>query len=152
MTPDAFPGTWKLFVPGIPRPGGSKVPIRIGNHLGVREAGKHTAEWRSRVALAASQAWPWPPLTCAVDLTITFRMPRPKGHYRTGRHAGALKPNAPRYPTGILDATKLRRSTEDALAGIVFRNDSQVCDGPPRKRYADDEHPPGAYIAVTAME
>jgi Holliday junction resolvase RusA-like endonuclease len=66
---------------------------------------------------------------------MDFIMPRPKGHYRSGKHAGEVKDGAPPYPAVKPDAGKLARGTEDALTGIVWRDDSQIVTEVLTKRY-----------------
>jgi Holliday junction resolvase RusA-like endonuclease len=56
-----------------------------------------------------------------------------------------LKPNAPYYHTNAPDATKLIRSTEDALKKLVWQDDSQVCLQIISKTYEDK---PGALITI----
>ena len=120
----------KFFVPGIPAPGGSKT-IFFNKMTGkpiVAPACKRTKDWSSHVRFAALEAVEGrPPYNGPVRLGIDFVMPRPKSHFRTGKHAGELKPDAPQWHTKAPDTTKLIRSTEDALKGICWRDDSQVC-------------------------
>lgn len=114
----------EFFVPGIPAPGGSKkgfVNPKTGCVVIVDDA-KRNKDWRATVALFASQRF-HEPLTCPVSVEVMFYMPRPKGHLRKD---GSVRPSAPQYPTVKPDATKLWRSTEDALKGIAWRDDSQV--------------------------
>ena len=72
-------------------------------------------------------------------------MPRPKGHYRTGKNALILRKNAPEHPTTKPDATKLLRSTEDALTGILWKDDAQIWCQNVTKTYGEC---PGAQIQV----
>ncbi len=64
-------------------------------------------------------------LDCPVALRVTFVQPRPKGHFRTNGELNAVGLRTP-YPAKKPDATKLVRSLEDAVKGIVWRDDSQV--------------------------
>lgn len=82
--------------------------------------------WRQQVAQTALAQFHDLPVTHAVELRIVFYRPRPKGHFGTGRNAHKVKASAPRYPATIPDLTKLTRAVEDALKGVVYRNDSQV--------------------------
>lgn len=147
-----------LFVPGIPRPGGSKtatvirrkggaiVMTKAGRPLVVtREAGTHTAAWRSVVSLAVTQHMRErglePILEGPIQLTVTFILPRPKSHYLRG----AVRQSAPAYHTSAPDATKLLRSTEDALRGIAWTDDAQIARQAVQKRYGIS---PGAEITI----
>jgi len=109
-------------VPGVPAPQGSKVRTRFG----VREDNPATRPWRNSVAWEAIHAMNGTqPLTGPLELHVTFQFPRPKSHFRTGRHAGELKPAAPVYCTSKPDTDKLLRAIGDALTGVVAVDDSQ---------------------------
>jgi Holliday junction resolvase RusA-like endonuclease len=86
-----------------------------------------------------------PLLEGPLGLAVVFNITRPKGHFGTGRNAGALKDSAPYWPTVKPDATKLLRGLEDALTGVVWRDDAQVVEQAVTKRYAERE---GARVVV----
>ena len=130
----------QFFVPGIPRPGGSKVRTRFG----VREAGKHTAAWRETVKVFAEHSYDIM-FDCALQLEVLFIMPRPKKHYRSN---GELKDDAPQYHTSKPDITKLLRSTEDALTNVLWRDDSLIAHQTATKCYGDK---PGARITIRKL-
>jgi len=124
-------------VRGVPAPGGSKRAIRTrSGKIVLIDACKRNKGWRTLVAVAAREALAGagvlqPPLA----LYIEFRMPRPKSHL--GKD-GLVKPGAPWVPTVRPDATKLLRSTEDALTGIVWSDDAQIVEQYVSKTYALD--------------
>lgn len=138
-----------IEIPGIAKPGGSKKAFafrRKNGKLGVSvtDDAKGNADWKSLVALCASKAMGGkPPLASALHIDVDFYLPRPAGHF--GKRG--LKQSAPPYHTVRPDATKLWRSTEDALRGIVFRDDSQVVIQCVHKRYSDK-----AYTVVAVHE
>lgn len=82
--------------------------------------------WRQDVAVAARAVYDGDLLDGPLELTVTFRQPRPKGHYGTGRNAEKLKDSAPPHPTTRPDTVKLVRAVEDALTGVLWKDDSQV--------------------------
>lgn len=147
------PRSVTFFVPGVPQPGGSKKAFVVRSKATgqmravVTEDAKKNAPWRAVVALAAREAI-FEPFVGPVVVSFEFRMPRPQGHYRTGRHAGELRDSAPVMHTNKPDRTKLMRSTEDALTGIAWRDDTQVVDGATSKRYTNDGRP-GCLITIT---
>jgi len=118
----------EFFVPGVPAPGGSKTGFRHPStgRVIVKEDCKRTPGWRACVALAARDAYRGEPSTRPIQFAVTFLLPRPKGHYGSGKNAAKLKPSAPRRHTVKPDALKLTRSTEDALTGILWRDDAQI--------------------------
>ncbi len=74
--------------------------------------------------------------TEAVSLDIEFWFPRPK----------SVKPSKRPHLTTKPDLSKLVRGAEDALTGVLFRDDSQVVTLVASKRYVDG--PAGARITV----
>ncbi len=128
---------------GEPKPQGSKVAQVIYGRDGkpvfkngrvlavVRDDSKQLRAWRQDVATTAAEAIVKAgivePLLGPVSLSIVFTRARPAGHFGTGRNARALKASAPKHPTTRPDTVKLTRAVEDALTGIVWRDDSQVC-------------------------
>jgi len=147
--------TLTFFVPGTPRPGGSKKPFRIPTtgQIVLTDAGKYTKEWRAVVTHEAfAAAGGRPLLSDALNLDVIFFLRRPKGHFGSGKNAGVLKASARPYPISKPDATKLVRALEDAMTGIVWRDDAQVVDQRARKLYTDAEHPTeGALVVVQVM-
>ena len=133
---------------GIPRPGGSKRAFynkKLGRAMIVDSSNK-VKSWKQDVKEAAiMNAGNIVPLICPIELEVVFYMPRPKAHYRTGKHAGELKENAPKWHTHKPDTTKLLRGTEDALTGILWKDDSQIFRQLIVKMY---DEIPGADISI----
>lgn len=145
---------------GKPEPAGSKRAhaIRKGGELtgrvAVMDANPKAKGWQEAVKWAAVDAMlhrphdqdvhvedaatyngdPLP-LRGALVLNVTFYVKRPKAHFGTGRNAEVLKPSAPAYPTTKPDTTKLVRAIEDAMTGLVYRDDAQLVDQHAHKRY-----------------
>lgn len=135
---------------GQPRP---RAFVR-GNRAAVYDPG--TAEgWKSCIAMACKDiegAMISSPLT----VTLTFYMPRPKGHFRSN---GALKPSAPvmlcaKKP----DADNLAKAVLDALSGIrAWIDDDQVVELTVHKYWESDHlypqaHPPGCDIWISELK
>lgn len=155
-TPGAFVPVLTFHVDGVPRPGGSKKAFysqKLGRSF-IVDTGKHTKQWRDSVTAAAIDAYPAGEVLrdCVLYLAITFWMPRPQGHFRTGKNAGQLKENAPVYHTSKPDSTKLTRSTEDALTGLLWGDDAQIAHQRIRKLYANPGQRIGAWIEVYRIE
>lgn len=147
----------RIVVHDLPAPQGSK--RHVGNGVMV-ESSQRVKPWREAVKQAALDAGaghgPEGTLTGPVALEVTFTLPRPKAHYRTGRNAHLLRDNAPTRPDRLPDLDKLLRSTMDALtAAGVWVDDAQVVGINARKVYPDHldalEHP-GAAIRVAPIE
>lgn len=149
--------TIKLFVAGIPQSRGSKRAFpfnRKNGKLGVAVSDNNpkSKDWMASVAhevgTLLSGGDTHTIFTGPIGLRMTFTMPRPKSHYGTGKNATVLKPSAPKYHTSKPDRGKLARAVEDALTGIAYLDDSQVCCGPIEKVYGDR---PGVEIEITPM-
>ena len=133
----------EFFVHGKPAPAGSKTGYYNpkSERVIMAPASKNTAPWMQLVKWAAIQegfSKGRMLLDGPVHLTITFIFNRPKKHYRTGKYSGLLKPSAPTRKTTMPDLTKLVRAAEDALTGLVWRDDSQVVGQSVSKIWASD--------------
>ena len=111
---------------GEAEPAGSKQAHVRGNRAYVVDANPRAKGWKERVAQAAGEQYDGPLLQGALGVSMFFYRPRPLGHYGTGRNAGVLRASAPAYPTTRPDALKLARGVEDALQGVLYRDDSQI--------------------------
>jgi len=90
---------------------------------------KERKQWANAVSSAAAEAMNGGELiTEPVRLTATFYFARPKAHYGSGKRADTLKPSAPQLHSQSPDLDKLLRNLNDALTGVVVRDDKQVCE------------------------
>lgn len=106
---------------------GSKRAVRTkSGKVVVIEDNPRTYEWRQEVASVAHRAYSGPLHLGPVGLRLIFVRARPKSHYGTGRNVNRLRQTAPSYALGKPDLLKLGRAIEDALTGVIFRDDSQV--------------------------
>lgn len=101
---------------------------------------KRSKGWKSDVRTSAEINYLGPALTCALRVEMIFYSLRPKGHFGTGRNEGIVKDSAPAYPAKKPDVLKLARAIEDALTGVVWRDDSLIVDEYIGKRFADREY------------
>jgi Holliday junction resolvase RusA-like endonuclease len=137
----------EFTVLGKPQPAGSKrgIPIyrkgkQFTGKVAVVDANKRSKPWQAEIRAAAREAMGDSPLLgYALILEVDFYVARPRGHYRTGRHAGELRHTVPLYPAVRPDATKLLRAIEDAMTGLVWIDDAQVVTQVARKRYGSPE-------------
>jgi Holliday junction resolvase RusA-like endonuclease len=135
-----------FFVPGVPQPGGSKKGFfnKKTARVQVSEANSKCAPWRAVVSQAAMEAVNGAGLLDGpLRMKLEFVVVRPKGHYGSK----GLRPAAPAFPTVRPDASKLARAAEDALTGIIWRDDSQVVTQLVTKRYGEQ-----AGVTVTIVE
>lgn len=153
MPSDIFP--IRFCVVGQPVTQGSKrvVPIyKQGSPLvangrvvtRVVDDNPRLGEWRQEIALAARQAYDGELLLGPLRLELDFVRPRPQSHFGSGKNARRLKESAPEWPTGKPDTVKLARAVEDALTGVVWRDDSQIVEHILRKSF-------GQYFVVDVL-
>ena len=140
-----------IRVIGIPGAQGSKRVTRYGALI---ENSKKVHPWRQDIRHACLEAYQDDPIDKACIVTITFRFPRPKSHFGTGKNQGRLKASAPHFlrshQSGDID--KLSRSTLDGLSettgGTVLKDDSFVVSLTAVKKYVEKNEYPGAFIHI----
>lgn len=112
-------------VRGVPVPQGSLVRSPAGGlyHGG----GSRLALWRGAVRAQAQVAMgERSPLAGPLAVIVEATFARPRSHYRSGRHSGELRADAPECHAQAPDVDKVARALLDALAGVVYRDDRQV--------------------------
>lgn len=157
-----------ISIPGEPYTKGSLRCIgargKIKHQL-VEQLGKPAQDWRETVAYWVRRRW----MTHMADkgqplgAELTFTLPRPKGHYGTGRNADLVKPTAPPHPVGhgTGDIDKLTRLILDALqdthvlpddCAIVELNARKVWPRTSDERWDDVLGYPGVVIRLYPIE
>jgi Holliday junction resolvase RusA-like endonuclease len=132
---------FQIFIEGQPRPQGSKKAFARGKSIVLVEANKELPAWREHMTrmLQLKQLEEPQPFTTAVNVALTFWLPRPKSVKR-------------QYATGTYDIDKLTRAVLDSITKAgVWRDDSDVVDLTVRKTYAD-LHEPGVLISITPFD
>lgn len=140
-----------LSVPGIARTAGSKKAFanpKTGKIIVTDDSGKRGANWKAVCAALARVEYAADPTRELLSIRLVFVLPRPKSHYRSGKRASELRDDAPYWAGKKPDATKLLRSIEDALTGIVWVDDAQVVAQHVSKVYGSR---PGAYLIVDTI-
>ena len=75
-----------------------------------------------------------------VWISCHFYMPRPKGHFGTGKNTGKLKARAPEYHVKKPDIDNLEKFVYDCLKGLSWNDDSQIVEKYGKKIYSEDPH------------
>ncbi len=135
-----------VFVPGIPKPQGSKRAFvnPKTNRAVIVEDNTKTRDWRADVKMFSRDAYTGAPVEDkGMWVSVTFVMPRPKSTPKT-----KPTPRAVKKP----DVDKLLRGILDALTGTVWKDDSQVVHLVGRKRIAEIDEQPGARISVRTLD
>jgi Holliday junction resolvase RusA-like endonuclease len=107
--------------------------MKVINGRVLHSRGEALILWRTMVALAARRAGAFP-VPNPVEMTIEFRLPRPK----------TVKRDLP-YVAPDLD--KLIRAVLDALTGIAYVDDGQVVSINSSKVYGE----PGVSVSVVSL-
>lgn len=139
-----------FVVEGIPQPRGSKkaLPNRSTGRAMMVDSNPKSGPWMDAVAHRAAKAMDGSPLFDGpVEVLIRFAFPRPKSHYRTGKHSGELRDDAPDWHFKKPDCDKLVRAIGDGMTGVVYRDDSQISLLHVDKRYAAS----GGYVSVSVQ-
>lgn len=131
---------------GIPMPKGSTTRMPNGAMLpaGTAESRRKMEQWRSDIRAEAKSAMgERPPFASAIRLFCEFALPVPKSMPKSkqGWWPHTTKP----------DVDKLFRALSDALTGIAWVDDSQVCVSAINKVYAWDGHT-GASVSIEVIE
>lgn len=142
-----------VYVSGTPAPQGSKIlrKNKAGRVWMADDNAHRLRAWREAVtgAWVAADA---PRVDGPAFLGVTFYVPRPRGHYGTGRNAERVRPSAPRHPAVLPDLDKYLRATMDALTRAdAWEDDARVVTIAAAKRYADAECPVGARVTVAPV-
>lgn len=125
-------GEISFFVQGDPAPKGSFTSFGRGRFT---NANKRTKPWQDLVSFVALTVRPRELLTGPIGIDLGFRMKKPK------------RPKHPIYPiVKRNDIDKLERTILDALTGIIYEDDGQVCLVKKSKLYGNPET--GVYITI----
>lgn len=135
--------TISFFVPGIPRPQGSKRAINhrtTGRPIVIESGGRPLVDWRGDIKREAIEAMgDDTPLDGPVGIWLGFRLPRPKSHPKTKIT----------YPISRPDIDKLTRAVLDALTAVCYRDDAQITELLVFKEWAVDQ--PGVRVKVANL-
>lgn len=125
-----------FVVHGHPEPAGSKRSVPMGQRWGVIDANPKSKGWKGKVEQVAGEFWAGRPLLQGpLRVEFCFFVQRPKAHFSA---KGGVKATAPAYPTTKPDVLKLSRGVEDALSGVIYRDDAQIVEEVLSKRYGPE--------------
>jgi crossover junction endodeoxyribonuclease RusA len=151
MSPETPNGPILSFdVRGIPESQGSMRAFVAGGRAHVVHGNPRSLlTWRADIAAVAREVIGVDPLIVGpVQVQLHFRMPRIQAHYTP---KGVLRPSAPIYVSTTPDLDKLIRAALDALTGVAFMDDKQVCKLVASKHYAGLEGP-GVHVLVAHVQ
>ena len=104
----------------------------------------HAFKASCRLAAERARPWPSPPLLGPLAVELTFIMPRPKLPKKAG--AGRL-PHSKRP-----DFDNLEKAAVDALTGLTWKDDSQLCDVRTTKWIAAADEAPHVEVTIRRLD
>jgi Holliday junction resolvase RusA-like endonuclease len=137
-----------FFVAGRPAPQGSKVSLGRGRF---KESSPYLDAWRNDVRNAASKHFGEALIDGPVLAEYIFLFRRPRNHYVSNNPDNDYKKTAPIWVAKTPDCDKLQRSTNDALTGIIWVDDSQVVATLSQKRFQVVNDCEGAFIRIRSL-
>jgi Holliday junction resolvase RusA-like endonuclease len=137
----------EFFAAGQPQTKGSARAFVVKGRAVVTNDNKKAAAWQGVVSCAARDAGVRL-LEGPVAVEAVFLLPRPQGHYRSGKNAHLLREDAPERPAKKPDVDKLARVVLDALTGLAYVDDAQVVSVSASKRWAQRGGLVGASVSV----
>ena len=119
----------RFFIEGIPKP--KQRPRWSGKFMYSPKS-----EWEKVVDAYFGESKELIDTPLRVDMT--FYMPRPKKHYRTGKYSHILKDNSPVWHTNKPDRDNLEKAVLDCMTKSgLLKDDCIVCRGGIQKKWAN---------------
>jgi Holliday junction resolvase RusA-like endonuclease len=135
----------EFTIPGEPVPQARPRASRQGNRVIMYDPPK-SREYKQFVALIAKQHAPKIPYEGELDVHLKIYRPIPKSTSKKNRE---LKNAGIKRPIVKPDNSNYAKGIEDALNGIVYKDDSQIVDLRVSKFYSDD---PRVEVRIRELE
>lgn len=134
----------QIYIDGVPVGKGRPRVFRTRNGIGARTP-KKTSDYETRIADAAKLVWTAPPLTYPIRLSFVAVFPpqaQMRGLDRQLANSGDL------WHVAKPDLDNVAKCVGDALNGIIWTDDSQICEMHQRKQYGAA---PGLWITIEPL-
>lgn len=123
-----------------------RVTVSKSGHARTYTPTKHPANvFKATCQMAVQAVYQGGPLEGPLSIAIAFVLPRPKSTLK--KHAGRRLWHAKRP-----DFDNLCKSLMDALSGILWRDDSQICIVTVKKLVAAEDESPCCYVSLDTVE
>ena len=120
--------SFTMTIPVKAVPGSNRKIVVNGRIIDVAKGKAGFVAQTRLYASARAEELGWEPFAGPVAVTYRFCFSRPKSHFGTGRNSDELKASAPHWHAQRPDLVNLLKCIEDALTGIVWKDDSQVAE------------------------
>ena len=137
----------RLYIRGEPIPQPRPRVVTIGGRArAISAPSKHPVnDWKKRIMVALATQFDGDILDGPVRLDVTFLMPRPKRLMRRKDPEGEV------WHTTRPDADNLVKALKDACSGVIYKDDSQVCELIVRKKHHAKGGHPAAMVEVGCL-
>ena len=135
----------KLTIPAVPVAQPRQRHAVIGGHIRNYTPSAHPVNAYKAAIMAAAAEAGIEPLDGPISVDVRFYLPRPKRLMRRKDPAGPIP------HTARPDVDNLWKSTADALSGLAWRDDSQVCRTRASKWYAEKDGVPRVEIEISEV-
>ena len=125
-----------VHVFGLPVAQGRPRAFKMKGHIRMYDPDT-SKDWKRTVLAQALEHKPPAPVEGPLAMTLSFELLRPKS-----------APKRVQYPTHKPDLSNLLKAIEDALTGVVYRDDSQIVSLTVTKRFG---LAPGVEVRVEAL-
>lgn len=102
--------------------------------------------YKATVRHAAAEVYNGPPLDGPLKMQLQFVLPRPKG--KTWK----TKPMPRYWHASRPDTDNLAKAVKDALSGLCYVDDAQICTLEATKMVADGSEQPHTLVRLTQLE
>lgn len=124
----------KLTVLGEPHAQMRHKTYKRGTFTGAYDPSK---DIKKDFLMTVQNSAPDEPITLPIMLSVQFYFGRPKSHYKTGKNSTMLKDGCPEWHTSRKDIDNLQKLIFDALNGIFWKDDAQICWVEAQKKYSE---------------
>jgi len=94
----------------------------------------------------------WTKMSKPIKCFLEFYCKRPKNHYKTGKSANILRPDAPIYNTNNKDLDNMVKFVLDALNNRLYDDDCLIVEILCSKKYVDNPENNNGYIHMRFEE
>lgn len=134
-------------VPGIPISQPRQRHAMIAGHVRNYTPSKHPVQaFKAAIAMAAGEQMSGPLIESAVCVSVTAFFPRPKSKVWKKR------PMPRETHTGKPDLENVIKAVQDALTGVVWRDDSQVCQLQAEKYVCGGDEAPRTLVKICVVQ